>query len=190
MVQNRTPLPADVEMAFRPATLQDLAYCYRIYADGMRDHVERLYGWDEAAQQSKFVTVFRIEEARIIRGRIGSAAGEVGWIQLEAEPDCLHVKELHIVTGSRGLGLGAWALMQIAEEAAADDKDVRLSALIGSPALRFYRRLGFEISGVETGVLRLRRGRPEPQRPKREPEWPPERAPIHFLQSSNANSNS
>jgi len=151
------PLPAGVEMTFRPATVEDLAYCYRVYADGMREHVDSLFGWDDDDQQRKFVSIFRPQEARIIRGRIGSSLAEVGWIQVEAEPDDLHVKELHIVGGSRGLGLGAWALMQVVEEAAAAGKNVRLATLVGSPALRFYRRLGFEVSSAYQGVIGLRR---------------------------------
>jgi hypothetical protein len=103
----------------------------------MREPVDALFGWDDADQRSKFASVFRPQEARIIRGRIGSTLAEVGWIQVEAEPDHHHFKELHIVSGSQGLGLGAWALLQVVDEAAAAGKDVRLTALAGSPALRF-----------------------------------------------------
>jgi ribosomal protein S18 acetylase RimI-like enzyme len=153
------PLPAGLEMTFRPAGVEDLAYCYRAYAEGMREHVETLFGWDETEQQSKFALVFQPREARIICGRIGSTVADVGWIQVEAEPDHLHVKELHIVSGSRGLGLGSWALRQIIDEAAAAAKDVRLATLLGSPALRFYRRLGFQITDADHGVIRLERER-------------------------------
>ncbi len=152
------PEPAGVEMTFRPATVDDLAWCYRVYADGMREQVDSLFGWVEADQQRKFVSVFRPQEARILCGRIRSAVAEVGWIQVEAEADHFHVKELHIIGGSRGLGLGAWALRQIVDEAAVAGKDVCLATLVGSPALRFYRRLGFQITEADLRTIRLRRG--------------------------------
>ena len=143
-------------MAFRPATLDDLAYCYLVFADGMREYVERLYGWDEAEQRKKFVSVFQPQEARIIRGRIGPAVADVGWVQVETEEDSLHVKELHVARASRNLGLGAWALLQILDEAAAVHKDVRLATFEISDAVRFYLRLGFARVGQAGEVVRLR----------------------------------
>jgi GNAT superfamily N-acetyltransferase len=154
---NNRPLPDAVEMTFRAAAVEDLANCYRIFADGMREYVERLYGWDEADQRRKFVSVFRPQETRIICGRIGPAVAEVGWIQVETEHDAIHVKELHIVRASRNLGLGAWALARIVEEAVAARKDVRLATFEISPAVRFYRRLGFETAGGAGDVVWLRR---------------------------------
>ena len=144
-------------MSFRDAAIADLAYCYRVYASGMHEVVTRLYGWDEAVQREKFVSVFRLGEIRIICGRIGPASDEVGWLQVEAEANDLHVKELHIVSGSQNLGLGAWAIGQVIEEAAAVKKDVRLTALQSSPAIRFYQRHGFRVESEEHLLVHLRR---------------------------------
>ena len=146
-------------MSFRGAVIADLAYCYRVYANGMHELVERLYGWDEVVQREKFVSVFRLDEARVICGRIGSTIADVGWIQVEAEANDFHVKELHIVSGSQNLGLGAWALNQVIEEATEAHRDVRLTALQSSPAIRFYHRLGFRTFSEEHMLVHLRRHR-------------------------------
>ena len=150
-------LPDGVEMSFRPATAADLAYCYLVYADGLRAHVDTLFGWDDAAQQRNFAASFKVEETRIICGRIGLNCAELGWAQVETEPDNLHLKELHIDGPSRGLGLGGWALTQIIDQADAGDKGVCLSALIGSAALRLYRRFGFEVQSCDNSMLRMHR---------------------------------
>ena len=149
--------PAGVCLIFRPATVDNLAFCYLTYVDGMRAPVERVYGWDEDDRRAIFASVFRLGEAWIIESRIGPAAADVGWIQVEEQADCFHVKELHIVRASRNHGLGAWALGRVIDDASAAGKDVRLSTFRASPAVRFYRRLGFRTVRRQGDVLNLAR---------------------------------
>jgi len=149
-------------MTFRPATTADLGFCYRLYAEGLRDHVNSLFGWVEADQQRNFAATFRPDEARIVCGRIGKspgdvAYGEVGWVQAADEADDVHLKELHVAEGSRGLGLGGWALAQVIIEGLVVGKGVRLSVLVGSPAERLYRRFGFEPVRCDPYMIHMRR---------------------------------
>lgn len=112
-----------------------------------------------------------IEEPRVFVARV--AGDDVGWLETsyEAWNERLRVCELLVEPDSRGCGVGA-ALMRKAEEVARR-KGARMVVLetqsCNVPAIRFYRRCGYELFGfdafaysnedVARGEVRLELGR-------------------------------
>jgi hypothetical protein len=50
----------------RAARADDLLFCRQLYYETMRSIIERLFGWDQAREDSTFATQFKSEEVEII----------------------------------------------------------------------------------------------------------------------------
>ena len=66
-------------MLLRPASSGDFDFTRRVYYQTMRWAIERLFGWDEAAENAKFERLFVLPEVRIIN----HDGLDVGWLQSE-----------------------------------------------------------------------------------------------------------
>ena len=64
-----------MNIAFRSACDDDVAFARNLYFETMREIIERLFGWDQIREEMNFAQFFRLDEVRII-----TADGqEVGW---------------------------------------------------------------------------------------------------------------
>ncbi len=73
-----------------------------------------------------------------------------GFLWVEHRDNSLYLEEIHVVESARGTGLGR-KLMDEAERTAMLHKqsEIRLSVFRDSPAVHFYKRLGFEAVGED-----------------------------------------
>lgn len=62
-------------LAFRPARLEDLAYCERLYFAGMARSIDELK-LDKAAHAASFRQQWQVNEVRIITGD----GADIGWL--------------------------------------------------------------------------------------------------------------
>lgn len=140
-------------VALRAATPDDYAFARNVHHAGMRWIAERLFGWDDAAQDEKFERQFVLPEVRIIvTGR-----QDVGYVQVAAEPDALLLKELHVAAPFQKRGIGTEVLRRLFTEAAQMGKPMTVGVVIFNPALTLYERLGFRIVRKDAHKFYLRR---------------------------------
>lgn len=132
-------------LAFRPATAADIEYARSLYFETMRWIIERLFGWDEAAEVEKFAKQFVPEEASIITCR----GMEVGWLQTSVRDDCVFLAQVYVEPGHQGQGLGTQAVRMVIAQADELGLPVRLGVVRFNPALGLYERLGFRTVGED-----------------------------------------
>ncbi|MCM2130555.1 GNAT family N-acetyltransferase [Larsenimonas rhizosphaerae] len=109
-----------------------------------------------AFSRRKFMQLWPEMQACIIEFH-GRQDGFIGW---DLQGEISHLRELHLVDGLRGTGLGTrilrdWMALQWNSGA----KEARLKVFEDNPARRLYYRMGFRVSHYfedDTGLLGMR----------------------------------
>ena len=83
-----------------------------------------------------------------------------GRVLVDRGDSALHVIDIALMPEHRGHGVGTDVLVVLLDEASASSLPLTLSVLRGNPALRLYRRLGFEVNGEDEAYLHLIRRPP------------------------------
>jgi ribosomal protein S18 acetylase RimI-like enzyme len=137
----------------RQATDADFDFLYRLHAATMRDHIARVWGWDDAWQERFFAAHFDPTHSRIV-----VVDGEdVGVIAVEWSATDAFLANIEILPEYQGQGLGAALVNGIITQAEARNLPVRLHVLKMNPARRLYERLGFVVTGeTETHFLMVK----------------------------------
>jgi ribosomal protein S18 acetylase RimI-like enzyme len=123
----------------RAAAPADYDFARRVHHAGMRWIGERLFGWDDAAQDAKLERQYAASEVRIIVAH----GQDVGYLQAAEEPDSVFLKELHIAAAFQNRGTGSAVLRLLLAEAAG--KPMTVGVVKINPARAFYERLGFRL---------------------------------------------
>ena len=134
----------DVEsVQLRAAGAEDMELLYALHKEGMRPHVERLWGaWDEDAQRERFY-----EKTDPATHEVIELAGEpVGCMWVRPHADTLELVRIFLLTSAQGRGIGTYLIRRLLAEAHRSGKAVRLRVLKGNPARRLYERLGFVVT--------------------------------------------
>jgi GNAT superfamily N-acetyltransferase len=148
--------PAILPVQLRAAKPADYDFARRVHHAGMRWISERLFGWDEAAEDAKFERQFVLAETRVI-----VLGGEdVGYLQAAEEADALFLKELHVAAAFQRRGVGAEVLRQLVVEAGRIGKPMTVSVVKFNPARELYKRNGFRLTHEDTHKIYLRRDPP------------------------------
>jgi ribosomal protein S18 acetylase RimI-like enzyme len=86
----------------------------------------------------------------------------LGFLSLSADRRALYIRELHLVEGARGQGVGAHVLDQVLDIARARRLPlVRLTVFKSNRAQHLYRRQGFAEVGEDDYFLRMERRVPD-----------------------------
>jgi len=109
----------------------------------MRDSLERIGRFDAQRARARFLDGFDPALTRHIvhQGR------RVGFVVLRPHPGEWQLDHLYLAPGHQGRGIGSAVLAQVFAEADAADQPLRVGALRGSEANRFYQRHGFLLVG-------------------------------------------
>ncbi len=139
-------------LTLRPARPTDLPYCRALYYEAMRPTIERLFGWDQARQDTTFERQWRLDEVLILveEGR------DIGWMQAAEADGAVFLKQLYVDTAHQSLGIGTQILSGLIDRAHARNLPVTLGVVKGNPALKLYERLGFRLTGEDTHKVYLR----------------------------------
>lgn len=141
-------------IARRPVTALDDAFLEALYGS-TRDDLDVL-AWSEL-QRSAFCAGQWAAQRAAYRSAYPAARDEIVEIDGEAVGRLLvdttsvdvTVVDLALVPEARGRGVGSRLLAEVLEAARAESRRVTLYVLASSPALRLYRRLGFEVVGEQ-----------------------------------------
>ncbi len=119
----------------------------------MRDSLERIGRYDPQRARQRFLATF--DPACTWQLRHGGALA--GFYVLRPEAEYLLLDHLYLAPGCQRQGMGAAVLARVFAEADAGRKSVRVGALRGSEANRFYVRHGFVPDGEGEFDLYYRR---------------------------------
>jgi ribosomal protein S18 acetylase RimI-like enzyme len=129
----------------RPAEQGDYSFALALYLEGAKEHLTEIGRWDE----NRFVTLFR-EGYQQGRTRIISVDGRVvGFIQVVDFADRLYLRQIHLIDGFRGRGIGSTLIGAELKRGAESGRPVTLDVMHGNPARRLYVKLGFESTGQD-----------------------------------------
>ncbi len=119
----------------------------------MRSVIEATWGWDESWQRRDFDRRFESYEASIIQ-----AGGEpAGGLLLESADSGIHIHEVQLLPEYQGQGIGTAIIRGVIDQAAQRGVPVTLSVVPANPrARRFYERLGFAVTKVESPFITMR----------------------------------
>ena len=141
-----------MNFSLRPAAPSDRAFIWSLRQATMRPLIDPLLGWDEPVQRGY------ADES--LAGRIALVEGvAAGVLTVSDWPREKHLTWVAVRLDLQGRGLGSALVGRAQDEAAAVGLPLSLQVLGASPAVRLYRRLGFEAVAVESlapGVERLR----------------------------------
>lgn len=125
------------------ATASDEQPLYEIHRAAMRDHVEAVWGWDEADQRARFLAGF--DPARV--SVIMVAEKPIGLLRVDRRDDEVFLASIELAPEAQRRGLGGEIVGWVLREAAQRGVPVRLQVFHQNPARRLYERLGFHVVG-------------------------------------------
>jgi ribosomal protein S18 acetylase RimI-like enzyme len=141
-----------MQIALRPALLEDFDYCKRLYFSGMQRIIEEL-NLDSAAQAAGFEQQWELTQVRIITLN----GSDVGWLQSFTKEDGLFIGQLFVEGPFQRRGVGTGVMNRLIGQAAALNQAVSLSVVKINPALRLYERLGFRVTHEDDQKVYMRR---------------------------------
>ncbi|MEM6620721.1 MAG: N-acetyltransferase [Pseudomonadota bacterium] len=170
MPKTETPKPkraAKHGLAYRPTTKADNKVLARIYASTRAEEVART-GWDQTRQRDFLQMQFDAQDVHykahypdaawllIVQGII-----PVGRLYLEDWDSQLRIIDIAFLAEFRGRGWGEAVLRDLMETTGATGRAVSIHVEKQNPAMRLYKRLGFQMI-EDKGVYDLLEWRPTP----------------------------
>ena len=142
-----------MQITLRPAHPDDVIFARQLYYDTMRWIIERLFGWDEARENTKFAHQFKLEEVEII-----TVDGlDAGWLQTQSNDSTIILGQLYVAPALQRRGIGTEALNKLLRRARRQGKAVTLSVVKINPARHFYERHGFRMTHEDQFKFYMRR---------------------------------
>ena len=128
-------------VTFEPVAAADAEALVAIRIAAMRESLERVGRFDPQRARDRFLATFDPAATRHVL-----ADGErVGFVVVRTQDDGLLLDHLYLLPRVQGRGIGAAVLAEVLAGADASRLPVRVGALRGSDANRFYQRHGFEL---------------------------------------------
>ena len=144
----------------RAVRAEDRDFLQRVYASTRAEELA-LTGWDETQKQAFLAQQF---EAQHHHYQTHYQGARFDLVLLDSEPigrlyvarwkDEIRIMDIALLPAYRNGGIGGRLLRDLLEEAATANRRLTIHVERYNPALRLYRRLGFEPVG-ETGVYLL-----------------------------------
>jgi ribosomal protein S18 acetylase RimI-like enzyme len=147
---------------FRPLTDADLPFLARVYASTRAEELAAT-PMTEAMKDAFLAQQFRLQHAHYQKyypeadWLVTTRAGvDIGRLYIERWPSQNRIIDIAFLPEHRGKGYGEALLRDLMDEAAAVGKDVSIHVEKFNPAMRLYRRLGFQTE-EDKGVYDLMR---------------------------------
>ena len=134
-----------MQITRRIASPSEAPQLAELRAEAMRPSLEALGRYDPLRVRRRFLDSFDPAETVVLLQGDQLA----GFFVLRRRPEEHYLDHLYLAAQARGLGLGRRVITGLQDDARAAGVPIRLMALKGSPANRFYRACGFEAVGEE-----------------------------------------
>jgi ribosomal protein S18 acetylase RimI-like enzyme len=137
--------PTERDFSLRPGEPGDYPFALGLYLEGAKEHLSKIGRWDENRITALFQEGYKQGQTRIIcvDGVV------VGFIQVVNFADRLYLRQIHLIDGFRGRGIGSTLIGAELKHGAESGRPVTLDVMHGNPARRLYVRLGFESTGKD-----------------------------------------
>jgi GNAT superfamily N-acetyltransferase len=146
-------------LSLQPVDSGDFEAMLALRIDAMRPSLERVGRFDPERSRERLCAGFVVPYMHHI---VLDTDQRIGFVTLKPEgADALRLDHLYLRTGFQNLGIGEWVLEWAKSEARAQQRDIKLTALVKSDANRFYLRHGFVLE-AEDGFDLHYRGRVAP----------------------------
>ncbi len=132
----------DISYQLAPAGEKDANKLADLRVRAMRPSLEAVGRFDPTRARERFLTSFRAADTQIIY----QDNKQIGFFVVRHREDHLYLDHLYIDPKCQGSGVGRAIINQVKADAQARQLPVRLMALNGSSANRFYQSCGFEIT--------------------------------------------
>ncbi|WP_050478554.1 GNAT family N-acetyltransferase [Herbaspirillum rhizosphaerae] len=134
MTQHDAPI-----ISFAPTASSDLDELVGIRIAAMRESLERVGRFDPVRARERLQSGFSPADTRFVLHE----TRRVGFVVLKTKADHLLLDHLYILPEHQGKGIGGAVLATIFDHADSAGLALRVGALKGSDANRFYQRHGF-----------------------------------------------
>lgn len=138
-------------IAYRPFVEADLPFVTELYLSTRREEVA-LTGWPAATQEAFLLAQHRAQHSHYALHYadaewliIERADAAIGRLYLREEAGAVHIIDISLLPGSRGSGIGAAILSDIADQAHAAAKPVSIHVEKTNRARALYLRLGYAL---------------------------------------------
>jgi ribosomal protein S18 acetylase RimI-like enzyme len=139
-------------ISFRQALDQNFDYCKRLYFGETAWIIEELR-LDRAAQAASFQEQWALTQVRII----AFDGSDVGWLQTMTQEDELFVAQVFVDRPFQRRGIGTEVMKHLIGEAVRVNQAIRLNVVKINPAMRLYKRLGFQVIGEDDRKFYMKR---------------------------------
>ncbi len=156
-------MPEIPSFSTRPAVPEDRDFLRELYFDTRREEVAA-FGWNEA-QAGMFLSMQFDMQSRAYAGTYPAADSRI--VELDGRPVGrlliyrtaaeIRVVDIALLSVVRGRGIGRDLLEAVIVKAERAGLPVRLSVLIGNPAVHLYSKLGFVEEGNDGMYLEMAR---------------------------------
>jgi ribosomal protein S18 acetylase RimI-like enzyme len=157
---------AEERARLRPVREGDEAFLERVYAS-TREEELALTGWSAAQKQAFLTGQFRAQHdhyrrhyprARFDIIEIDDEAA--GRLYVDRGANEVRIVDIALLPAFRGQGIGGVLLRALLDESAVAGRTVSIHVERMNPALRLYRRLGFQVAQDDGGIYLLMRWSP------------------------------
>ena len=136
-------------MKLRPATLSDEKALFALHEEVFREHIERIWGWDDEWQ----ITNFQKEWGMVITEVIEDGEEVSGYLQIRQELEHLYVLNIALSCQHQNQGFGTQVIEILKKRAEAQGLPIKLNVFrTNERVIKFYERAGYKIyETTETG---------------------------------------
>ena len=125
----------------RHATEKDIDFLYSLHVASMKEYVAKVWGWDDAHQETLFRRNYVPANIQIIMwdGR------DIGMLSLEERENYVFLRMIEIHPDFQSKGIGTGIINRIIANGTQKNKPVCLQVLKVNPARQLYESLGFSV---------------------------------------------
>ena len=129
-----------MNIEFQPYLEDDKNYLWHTYIAAMKPHIEKMWGWDTAWQESNFEQSLVEYRTSILK----NSSGRIGYLQVKCNSDSTFISMIILEPYYQSKGLGPKILEKV--QSSQPDKPLTLRCFqVNQSAYDFYIRSGFEV---------------------------------------------
>jgi ribosomal protein S18 acetylase RimI-like enzyme len=144
-------------ITLRQARSADYPFALHLYFQTIKPLATAWIEWVDREQERQFASLWCPADTRIVT----LDGQEIGWIEFRRTGDEVFLKQFYISPGHQRRGIGSQVLRLLRAKQRGSAKSMALFVLKNNPALRFYRRHGFEVVRETHTTLVMRRAMSE-----------------------------